>query len=208
MTVTRILADCSASMPHLERRRFIRRRSVLWYTAIMNICVFCSANDIAEKYAKPSAEFARLLAAHKHTLIWGGSDRGVMKLIASAAQEEGGKIIGISMKLLESHARKNADEMIIAKDLGERKTLMLERADAFVVLPGGIGTLDEITHILELKKHALHKKPVVILNTDDFYGGLKKQLQRMADDGFLTGAVEDYIFFANTPEEAIEYLEN
>lgn len=174
----------------------------------MNICVFCSANDIAEKYATPSAEFARLLAAHKHTLIWGGSDRGVMKLIASAAQEGGGKIIGVSMKLLESHARKNADEMIVAKDLSERKAIMLERADAFVALAGGIGTLDEITHILELKKHAVHKKPVVMLNTDDFYRGFRDQLQRMESDGFLTNAFDEYIFFANTPREALDYLEH
>ncbi|OGG58340.1 Rossman fold protein, TIGR00730 family [Candidatus Kaiserbacteria bacterium RIFCSPHIGHO2_01_FULL_55_17] len=173
----------------------------------MNICVFCSANDIAEKYSKPSAEFARLLARGKHTLIWGGSDKGVMKIIASAAQEEGGKIIGISMKILEHHARKGADEMIVAKDLSERKNIMLERADGFVALPGGIGTLDEITHILELKKHAVHKKPVVLLNIDNFYQGFKEQLQRMKNDAFLSEAVEGYLHFAATPQEAIEYLE-
>src|SRR3989344_4067875 len=173
----------------------------------MNICVFCSANDIAEKYSKPSAEFARLLARGKHTLIWGGSDKGVMKIIASAAQEEGGKIIGISMKILEHHARKGADEMIVAKDLSERKNIMLERADAFVALPGGIGTLDEITHILELKKHAVHKKPVVLLNTDNFYDGFRKQLQKMKDENFISEELNAIIHFAATPKEALESLE-
>ena len=174
----------------------------------MNICVFCSANDIAPKYAEPAAEFARLLARKKHTLIWGGSDRGVMKIIATAAQEEGGKIIGISMKLLEHHARKNADEMVIAADLSERKNIMQERADAFVVLPGGIGTLDEITHILEMKKHGVHKKPVVFLNTSGFYEGLRLQLQRMEEDGFLARAIDEMVHFAATPEEALAHIES
>jgi len=173
----------------------------------MNIAVFCSANDIAENYTKPAVEFVRLLARNKHTLIWGGSDRGIMKMIASAAQEEGGKIIGVSMKILESHARTNADEMIVAKDLGERKSIMSERADAFAVLPGGIGTLDETTHILELKKHAVHKKPVVLLNTDGFYDGFKTQLERMQEDGFLTQEIDEFVFFAATPEEALAYIE-
>lgn len=174
----------------------------------MNICVFCSANELEEKYTKPAAEFARLLARSGHTLIWGGSDRGVMKVIASAAQGEGGRIVGVSMKLLELHARKGADEMIIAKDLTERKTVMFDRADAFVVLPGGIGTLDEITHILELKKHGQHKKPVVFLNTDGFYDGLRSQLARMEKDGFLTHVVEEIVHFADTPDGVLRHLQN
>ena len=172
----------------------------------MNICVFCSANDIAPKYAEPAAEFARLLARKKHTLIWGGSDRGVMKIIATAAQEEGGKIIGISMKLLEHHARKNADEMVIAADLSERKNIMQERADAFVVLPGGIGTLDEATELMELKKHGVHNKPIIFLNTADFYSGLKTQMEKMDAEGLLTHKLSEYVSFAATPTEVLNFL--
>ena len=170
------------------------------------IAVFCSANDLEEKYVKPAKEFARLVVKHNFDLIWGGSDKGLMKAIASEVQEGGGKIIGISMELLKEAARKDADEMIIAKDLRERKATMLKRADAIAVLVGGIGTLDEITEILELKKHGLHNKPIVILNTENFYEGLKVQLQKMKDDGFLTKPLPELIYFANTPQKAIDYI--
>lgn len=170
------------------------------------IAVFCSANDVVAKYAKSAREFARFLAKYGYGLVWGGSDRGLMKIVAYEVQANGGKIIGISMELLRHHARKNANEMIITKDLQERKATILTRSDAIVLFAGGIGSLDEITEMLELKKHGVHNKPIVILNTDNFYEGLKMQLQRMRNDGFLTKSLEELIYFANTPKEAIGYL--
>lgn len=89
----------------------------------MNICVFCSANDLEEKYTQPGEELARLLAKAGHTLIWGGSDYGLMKVMADGVQQGGGKIVGISMELFKAYARKEADEMIIAKNISERKAL-------------------------------------------------------------------------------------
>lgn len=170
------------------------------------IAVFCSANELEEKYTKPATTFARLLAKHGYGLVWGGSDHGLMRAVASTVQKANGKIVGISMELLRHIARKNADEMIIAKDLSERKATLLKRADAIAVLVGGIGTLDEITEILELKKHGLHQKPIVVLNTENFYEGLKVQLQKMKDDGFITRSLDELIYFADQPEEAINYL--
>jgi uncharacterized protein (TIGR00730 family) len=129
-----------------------------------------------------------------------------MKKIASAVQETGNKIIGISMLSLKDLARKDADEIIIAKGLSERKSAMLDRADAIAVLVGGIGTLDEVTEVLGLKKHEFHNKPVVIINTDNFYEGLKLQLQKMKDDGFIKKPLEEFVYFADKPEEAISYI--
>lgn len=173
----------------------------------MNICVFCSASDVGETYTQAAREFAALVAKGKHTLVWGGSDKGTMKVIADTAQAAGGKIIGITMELLRSSARSNADEMLIMPTLGDRKAKLLERSDAIVVLPGGIGTLDEITEVLELKKHSLHNKAVVFLNTDGFYSGLKTQLERMDSEGFLPRALSELLFFAHTPQEAMGYIE-
>ncbi|MBI4080386.1 MAG: TIGR00730 family Rossman fold protein [Candidatus Levybacteria bacterium] len=170
------------------------------------IAVFCSANDLEEKYTKPAKEFARLLAANNYHLVWGGSDKGLMEIIASGAQEGGSKLIGVSVEHLKHVARENTDEMIIAKDLGERKATMLLRSDAIAVLVGGLGTLDEVTDILEHKKHGLHNKPIVVLNTENFYEGLKVQLQKMKDDGFLTKPLDDLIYFADQPEEAITFI--
>lgn len=171
-----------------------------------HILIFCSANELEEKYTKPAKKFAKLLAKAGFHLVWGGSNTGLMKVIASEVQQNGGKIIGVSMELIKALARKDADEMIIAKDLRERKETMLARADAIAVLVGGIGTLDETTEVLELKKHRQHNKPIVVLNTENFYEGLKVQLQKMEDDGFLTRPLNEMIYFADTPEDAINYI--
>lgn len=172
------------------------------------IAVFCSANDLAEKYITPAKESARLIGKNGYHLVWGGSDKGLMRIVASSVRAGGGKLYGVSVTHLHAIAMKDADEMTIAKDLGERKAAMLKQADAILVLVGGIGTLDEITEMIELKKHGLHDKPIVVLNTDNFYDGLKIQLQKMKDDGFLTKSMDELVYFADKPEEAIEYIRN
>lgn len=173
----------------------------------LNVCVFCSANELPEKYTEPSETFARLLAERGHTLVWGGSDVGLMKRIASGAQAAGAKIIGVSVEFLRHSARENADEMIIANDLGERKATMLSRSDALVMMVGGLGTLDEVTEVIEHKKHGHHSKPIVVLNTDGFYDGLNAQLLRMESEGMLRGSLYDLVYFAQTPDDAINYIE-
>jgi len=139
-------------------------------------------------------------------LVYGGSDVGLMKRVATEVQKAGGKITGVTFKDLEHLARKDVDEMIIAKDLGERKATMLLKADAVAVLVGGIGTLDEVTEILEHKKHKRHNKPIVFLNTDNFFEGLKVQMERMNAEGFFTRPLEEMVYFANTPKQAIDYI--
>jgi uncharacterized protein (TIGR00730 family) len=173
----------------------------------MNICVFLSAADLDDRYTRPAREFAELLGKGGHTLVWGGSDVGLMKVVADGVQEAGGRLVGISVDFLSSKTRVGADEMVIAKDLSERKALLLERADAIVIMVGGTGTLDEATEILELKKHGLHTKPVVLLNAAGFYDGLKEQFQRMEDEGFLPLPLNELVFFAEEPVGALAYLE-
>lgn len=170
------------------------------------IAIFCSANDLDSKYTQPAKEFATLIGQYGYHLVWGGGDKGLMGVIAHGVRAGGGQLIGVSMELVKDQVMKDADESIIEKTLGERKATMLQRADAVAVLVGGIGTLDEITEILELKKHKVHNKPIVILNTAHFYDGLQTQFEKMADEGFLTHKLEDLLYFAETPKEAIEWL--
>src|SRR3954447_12261543 len=118
----------------------------------MRICVFLSAADLDERYTRPAREFAELIGKAGHTLVWGGSECGLMKVVADGVQQAGGRLVGVSVDFLWVKARTNADEMVIAKDLAERKALMLAKADAIVIMVGGTGTLDEATEILELKK--------------------------------------------------------
>jgi len=173
----------------------------------MNICVFLSAADLDERYTLPAREFAEAIGKGGHTLVWGGSNTGLMKVVADGVQETGGRVVGISVEFLRDWARKDADEMVIAKDLAERKALMLAGSDAVVVMVGGLGTLDEATEILELRKHGLHDKPVVLLNTAGFYDGLILQLRRMEDEGFLPVPVAELVHFADEGADALAYLE-
>ncbi|MEV8611654.1 TIGR00730 family Rossman fold protein [Amycolatopsis sp. NPDC051373] len=174
----------------------------------MNICVFLSAADLDERYTEPAREFADLVGKGGHTLVWGGSDSGLMKVVADGVRASGGRLVGISVELMRAAAREDADEMVITADLAERKALLLSRSEAVVVLAGGLGTLDEVTEVLELKKHGLHHKPIVLLNTDGFYDGLILQLRRMEDDGFLPLRLDDLVHFAAEPADVLAYLES
>jgi len=173
----------------------------------MRICVFLSAADLDDRYTRPAREFAKLLGKGGHTLVWGGSDVGLMKVVADGVQEAGGRLVGVSVEFLVAKVRPGVDEMVIAKDLAERKKLLLEKADAVVIMVGGTGTLDEATEILELKKHGHSDKPVVLLNTAGFYDGLKQQFRRMEDEGFLPVPLTDLVFFAEEPVGALAHLE-
>jgi uncharacterized protein (TIGR00730 family) len=173
----------------------------------MNICVFCSAYTLDDRYTVPARKLAALLGERGHTLVWGGSDAGLMGVLADAVRAAGGRLVGVSVDLLAHKTYQGADEIVMALDLAERKAILLARADAVVVLVGGLGTLDEVTEVLELKKHGLHIKPVVVLDTEGFYDGLRDQLARMEAEGFLPRPLDELVFFAADAASALAYLE-
>jgi uncharacterized protein (TIGR00730 family) len=173
----------------------------------VNICVFLSAADLDERYTAPAREFAELLGKGGHTLVWGGSDVGRMKVVADGVRARGGQLVGVSVEFLRGTARADADELVVCADLAARKTELLARSDAVVVMVGGTGTLDEATEVLELRKHRLHGKPIVVLNTAGFYDGLRAQFQRMEAEGFLPLPLADLVHFADDAAAALAYLE-
>lgn len=172
-----------------------------------SICVFCSAQSVDIKYVSAAQKFITLMVASKYHLVFGGTDTGLMKVVAEEAQSNGAKITGITIKLFHPKLRKNLDEVFLAKDLGERKALMLSKSDAFVTLVGGIGTLDEVTEIIELKKQGVHNKPIVLINTNNFYEGLHTQLTKMKREGFIPQKLEDFVYFADTPQQAMKHID-
>lgn len=172
----------------------------------MNICVFLSAADLSETYTRPARELAELIGKGGHTLVWGGSDTGLMKVVADGVHRSGGRLMGVSVSFLVDKVRPGVDDMVVARDLAERKRLLLEKADAVVIMVGGTGTLDEATEILELKKHGLHGKPVVLLNSAGFYDGLEQQLRRMEAEGFLPLPLSELVYFAADGADALAYL--
>jgi uncharacterized protein (TIGR00730 family) len=173
----------------------------------MNICVFLSAGDLDERYTRAAREFGELLGRAGHTLVWGGSDAGMMKVLADAVHATGGQLVGVSVEFLRASARPGVERMTFAKDLSERKALLLGAADAVVVMVGGMGTLDEATEVLELRKHGRYDKPVVLLNTDGFYDGLIVQLRRMEAENFLPLLLTELLHVADTPADALAHLE-
>ncbi|MBV6699289.1 TIGR00730 family Rossman fold protein [Kitasatospora aureofaciens] len=172
----------------------------------MNICVFCSAYSLDDRYTAPAAEFARLLGEGGHTLVWGGSNAGLMGLLADEVKAAGGRLVGVMVEMLKHKGYVGADELVMTRDLAERKAVLASRADAIVVLVGGLGTLDEVTEVLELKKHGMFDKPVVVLDTEGFYTGLRTQLERMDAEGFLPRPLGELIGFADTPAQVFEQL--
>ncbi|HEX7353768.1 MAG TPA: trypsin-like peptidase domain-containing protein [Mycobacteriales bacterium] len=126
-----------------------------------------------------------------------------------ALVDAGGRLIGISVEFLADRARalQAPNELAIAPDLAERKATLLMRSDAVVVMVGGSGTLDEATDVLELRKHGLYSKPVVVLNTDGFYDGLKQQFVRMDEEGFLPIPVDQFCTFVDQPADALAVIE-
>lgn len=174
----------------------------------MNICVFCSQYDVAEKYQNAARELAALIGKGRHTLVFGGCNTGLMGVVAETAKKEGARVVGVIRERIKDKAYKDADEMIIVKDSNEMNRGLIERADALVVLVGGIGTLNELTEVLRMVKNGLLEKPIAVVNTNDFYKNFKLQLQKMHEEDFLTEKVMSSVRFAETPEEALAYLES
>ena len=140
-----------------------------------NICVYCSSSSvIAPIYFDAARELGACIAARGDTLVYGGADLGLMGAVARAVHEGGGRVVGIIPQMLQDHGigYDLADEIVITSDLRERKAQMAAFADAFIALPGGIGTLEELLEILTLRQLQDHTKPIVLLNTNDYYAPL------------------------------------
>ena len=175
----------------------------------MHIAVYLGARYGSRPvYAEFVRELGQWIAQNSHTLVYGGSDVGLMSELASSVKTNGGKMIGVTVNIEEilKGKRKDLDEEFVAADLHERKKLMMERADAFVVFPGSLGTLDETTDILEGLKLKLFQKPCLIYNIDGFYIPLKMLLDNMVKDGFLAQEELHYIRFVSDIDDLSKTL--
>src|SRR6056297_1486751 len=146
----------------------------------MKICVFSSSsNAIDPVYFEEARMLGRLIGQQRHTLINGGANVGLMEAVTIAASKAGAKTIGIIPErfIRRSLASVNAHEVISTRDMQERKAKMREMSDAFIALPGGFGTLEEILEVLTLRQLSFHVKPVVFINTNQFYKHLFKQFE-------------------------------
>ena len=150
---------------------------------LASICVFCgSSDDAAPSLIAAAATLGRDLAGEHLKLIYGGGGVGLMGACAIAAHEAGGRVLGIIPNFLKVRERRlDVVETIVVTSMHERKMIMFERSDAFVVLPGGIGTLEEIVELLSWRRLDLHAKPVVFYNPGNFWAPLFALFQHTVD---------------------------
>jgi uncharacterized protein (TIGR00730 family) len=148
-----------------------------------SVCVFCGSSDEADPaFLEAAARLGRDLAAAELRLIYGGGGVGLMGACARATHEAGGRVLGIIPEFLLSKERAlETVETIVVSNMHERKMIMFERSDAFVVLPGGIGTLEEIVELLSWRRLDLHAKPVVFYSPDGFWRPLFELFQHTVD---------------------------
>lgn len=173
------------------------------------ITVYCSSSDaVAEVYKAAAHELGRVLARHGYNLVYGGSRHGLMGVLSEAAFEAGGTVIGVMPELFEA-ARKTHNEqieLIITDGMRARKTIMEARADAFIALPGGYGTLEEVLEVITNKQLGLHDKPIVFLNVSEYYAPLLAQFDTAVQGHFIQPRFRHLFFVADSVEAALEHI--
>jgi hypothetical protein len=175
----------------------------------MTICVFASSSSrINPEYASAASNLGLLLARAKMDVVYGGGGIGLMGKLADKVLENGGRITGVIPSFMKDEGWDHSDvnEMIITPDMGERKKQMFAMADAVVALPGGVGTLEELTEAITMKQLGLFRGPIIILNTLNFYKSLIDFLEHMISGHFLRYEHKGIWEIANTPEEVMVYL--
>lgn len=178
----------------------------------MNICIFCSSSKVLEQdYYNKSIEIAdKLSLFDNNTLIYGSGAIGIMGEVSRVFKKNGRKIIGIIPEKLnvDGVASDYDNEQIITKNMHLRKDKMRELSDAYVALPGGFGTLDELLEIITLKQLQYHFKPIVIYNINGFYNDLISMFNKIFNEKFANSKFREIIFITENANEAINYLKN
>ena len=176
-----------------------------------SVAIFCAASEnIAPGYFEAAAEVGTMLGRLGATMVYGGARFGLMEATAKAAKAAGAHIVGVVPDILVERGRVSSllDEQVECRNLSERKDIMLERSDLLVALPGGVGTLDEIFHVLAAATIGYHTKRVVLYNVNGFWNSLNATLDGMLQAGFVRGEFEKYLVVANSIAELEDIIRN
>jgi hypothetical protein len=173
---------------------------------IRNICVYCGSNPGRNPaHAEAARRLGRLMAQQGIGLVYGGGGLGLMGEIAQAVLAGGGRVTGIIPSFLSEreHMLREVTELIVVADMHERKRLMFERSDAFVAMPGGIGTLEELVEQLTWAQLGRHNKPIVLLNTDGFWRPFLALLDHLRGEAFIRDGMDVHFAAADSPEAVL-----
>ena len=175
------------------------------------ICVFCSSsNAVHKRYFNLAGELGALIAGEGYTLLYGGTNVGLMGALADAAKANNGRVTGIIPRKINDKGigHKNIDELIVTESMQERKALMEKRSDAFIALPGGFGTLEEILEILTLRQLKYHHKPVVFLTNNGFYRHLIEHFEMLYKEQYARQEYRQLYYLAENSSAALNYIKN
>ena len=178
---------------------------------IRSICVFCASSEsIDEVYRETAFDLGRRVGTLGIDLVYGGAAIGLMGCVARGVHENNGRVVGVLPEFFKKKdiEYSEADELIITKNMRERKGVMDDRSDAFIVLPGGIGTLEEAMEILSMKQLKLTAKPLVFINTNQFFTSLISHLQEMVDLKFAKAEAMELFAIRPESESALDYILN
>lgn len=177
----------------------------------MNICLYgASSTELDARYLDAAYDLGRRIAAGGHTMVYGGGAQGVMGAAARGVVDGGGALVGIAptfFKKAPGVLFDECSEFIDTKTMAERKTLMMQRADAFVMAPGGIGTYEEFFEVLTLKQLGRHNPAIAILNTNGFYDKLQEFVLSAVEQRFIRSACLNIYALCPTPADTLTYLE-
>ena len=176
---------------------------------ISNVAVFCaSADGINPIYRAAAEALGKALAERAIGLIYGGARVGLMQAVADATLANGGRVIGvIPLVLVDLEvAHQGLTELHVTSTMHTRKALMGERSDAFIVLPGGFGTFEELFEVLAWQTLKLHSKPIILLNTNGFYDGMLAFLDHCLHEGMMSPKKREILLVANTVDEVFSIL--
>jgi uncharacterized protein (TIGR00730 family) len=177
----------------------------------MKICVYCASSDkVAEKYFRVSEVLGKQMAEGGHTLVYGGGSMGLMGRIADVMLSYGGHVKGVMPRFMDAveWSHKEIPEMVLVEDMHERKKLLVEDVDAVVALPGGCGTLEELSEVITMKRLGKFTKPIVIVNLDGFYDPLKLLFERMVEERFMREEHQAMYTFVDNPDEVLDAIKN
>jgi uncharacterized protein (TIGR00730 family) len=177
---------------------------------VKTVCVFCGSNEGKNPvFRETAAELGRALAQHGIRLVFGGGRVGLMGVVADAVMKAGGHAEGIIPETLMARevGHKGLSRLHVVTTMHERKKMMYDLSDAFVVLPGGFGTLDELFEIVTWRQIGLHSKPILILNTDGYFKSLLEFLDSGAQEGFIPTVHRQSIDVARSVDEALALLQ-
>jgi uncharacterized protein (TIGR00730 family) len=176
---------------------------------IRSITVYCSSSSaLAPVYFEAGAAAGRALAANGWALVYGGNSVGLMKTVADAARAGGGRVVGITPQLMVDKGIHDAlaDELVVTNGMRDRKALMEERGDAFLTLPGGLGTFEEIFEIIVGKQLKYHDKAIVLLNVEGYFTPLLSMIDHGIEQRFIKPSVRELYFVAKTVAEAVKHF--